>query len=252
MATSKIGRAWKREEQEREARRRWRCPDEEIVAAYIDSRLDEKAKSRVQSHLIDCDYCRQLVATTVKLERIDDLPEVPVGLVRRARAAGATRSKRWAWSWVPASGAALVAAGLMLVVWRAPKELELQKLPPPAAPAITKLETPALPPPLESLRKSENHEAALRVIVPEAGRVVSRQNLEFRWNAVPNALFYEVRLVTRDGDLIWEGSSGMTELAVPDSLVLKDGKYFLMVSATMENGKARKAKTVDFQVRNPR
>jgi len=253
MATGKIGKTWKRGGREGEPRRRWNCPGEEIVAAFIDSRLDEKVKSRVQSHLADCDYCRELVATTVKLQRIEASPEVPLGLARRAQVAGAAQSKGWAWSWAPATSAAmLVAAGLTLSVWRAPKELELQKWPAPAAPAIAKLETPAAPLSIEPVRKSKNYEAAPRVIVPGAGEVLSRKSLVFRWNAVPNALFYQVRLVTRDGDLIWERSSGTTELTVPDALVLKDGKYFLMVSAAMENGKARKAETVDFQVRNDR
>lgn len=253
MATGKIGKTWQREGRDREPRRRWNCPDEEVVAAFIDSRLDEKVKSRVQSHLVACDYCRELVAATVRLQRIETSPEVPLGLARRARAAGAAQSRGWAWNWAPATSAAmLVAAALTLAVWRPPKELELQKWPAPAAPAIAKLEIPAPPLSIEPVRKSKNYEAAPRVIVPGAGGVQSRKGLAFRWNAVPNALFYQVRLVTRDGDLIWEGSSGTTELTVPDSLVLKDGKYFLMVSAAMENGKARKAETVEFQVRNDR
>jgi hypothetical protein len=247
---SKFEKIW-----ERRPRRRWSCPDEETISAYIDRTLDDNRSKRVVSHLVDCTYCRELVATTVKLQRVEDLPEVPAGLMRRALAAGETQSRRWVWRWAPVSSAAaaLVCAGLIVAVWRAPQELVIHKRPAPTAPAIMKFEGPKAgeAPQSGRERKPSSYETEPTMITPQQGQLVSRSHLKFRWNAVPNAAYYQVRLVTAEGDLVWEGSSGTRELGVPDSLVLNGGKYFVLVSAAMNNGRMHKASPVEFQVANP-
>src|SRR6478736_6269232 len=181
---SKFEKIW-----ESRPRRRWSCPDEETISAYIDRTLDDNRSKPVVSHLVDCTYCRELVATTVKLQSVEDLPEVPAGLMRRALAAGETQSRRWVWRWAPASSAAaaLVCAVLIVAVWRAPQELVIHKRPAPTAPAITKFEGPKTgeAPQNGRERKPSSHETEPTMITPQQGQLVSRNHLKFRWNAVP-------------------------------------------------------------------
>lgn len=244
---------------ELEARRRWSCPGEAAIGAYIDGALDEQASGRVANHLSDCAYCRKLVAATVKSQRAENVPEVPANLMRRAREAGQEQGKRqvwWqsAWRWAPASSAAaaLVCAGLIITLWRAPQDVGIPKQAAPTGPAISKVEEtrPAEAAPSEQERKPRHYEAAPTVIAPQGGQVVSRKGLRFSWNPVPGAISYEVRVVTSEGDLVWEGRSEGTEMRVPDGLTLSSGKYFVMTSATLDSGRTRTASPVEFQVAN--
>ena len=242
---------------ELQARRRWNCPDEATIGAYIDGALDEQASGRLGNHLSDCTHCRELVAATVKLQRVENLPEVPANLMRKAREAGQAELRVWwqnGWRWAPASSAAaaLVCAGLIISVWRAPQDVALPKRAAPAGPAITKFEEtrPDRAMPSEQERNPKHSEAAPTMIAPQEGQVVARKDLRFSWNAVPEAISYEVRVVTLEGDLVWEESCRGTEVRVPDRLALSSGKYFVMVSATMGSGRMRKASPVEFEVAN--
>src|SRR5438309_10972841 len=67
----------------RSARRGWRCPDDAMVAAYLDGVVDTAAERRIQSHLAGCEYCRSLVADVVTMQRFD-APFPPLGLEQRA------------------------------------------------------------------------------------------------------------------------------------------------------------------------
>ena len=44
------------------------CPDEEQLAAFIDARLDERARLEVIEHLADCGECRDIVMTANEYE----------------------------------------------------------------------------------------------------------------------------------------------------------------------------------------
>jgi hypothetical protein len=72
--------------------------------------------------------------------------------------------------------------------------------------------------------------------------------MEFRWSSVPTALYYEVRVVTAEGELVWQIDTAKNQTAAPDGLVLHSGKYFVLVSAVMENGRTRKSSPMRFHV----
>jgi hypothetical protein len=70
--------------------------------------------------------------------------------------------------------------------------------------------------------------------------------LEIRWHEVPDALYYQVRLVTPEGDLVWQGDATEAHIALPERLALEHGKYFVLLSAVMDSGRSRKAPSVGF------
>jgi len=89
---------------------------------------------------------------------------------------------------------------------------------------------------------------------PSPDSVVSAKRLEIRWNKVPHVLYYQFRLVTPEGDLVWQGDLIEAHIVLPESLPLKRGRYFVLASAVMDNGRLRKAPPVEFgidQVRLP-
>src|SRR5215467_13342409 len=64
--------------------RRWNCPDDHTIAAYVDGRLGDK-KARLEAHLSKCERCRSAVAGVVRMQRgLDQLPDPPLEVVQRA------------------------------------------------------------------------------------------------------------------------------------------------------------------------
>src|SRR5712692_5177326 len=94
--------------------RRWRCPSEETLAAFTERRLVDRAAERVQAHLADCEYCLGQVSFLLESED-RELPEVPAGLLVKAREA-ATRKEPyryplWRWGTMAATVGFVALAG---------------------------------------------------------------------------------------------------------------------------------------------
>jgi hypothetical protein len=87
------------------------------------------------------------------------------------------------------------------------------------------------------------------LISPRNGAVVRREDLEFRWRPVSDAIFYEVRVMSAEGDLVFEGQSETTRLKVGSTAPLVPGtKYFVVARAHLRQGKAAKSSLVSFRL----
>jgi hypothetical protein len=100
----------------------------------------------------------------------------------------------------------------------------------------------------ETIRKLKSLEYSPSILSPHPGSTVPREQLEFRWNAVRGSIYYHIRVLTPDGDLVWEGDSTATQTKFPSRMILRSGKYFVLVSALLKNGRAAKSSPVEFQV----
>ena len=240
----------RREGQER-LKRRWNCPNEGMLAAYADNGLGDAARERLQTHLAVCEHCRALVASVVKLRRVTELPAVPSALVERARFLVPPPHKPWAWGWETVATAGTLACAVIAVTLLRPQQtLTIPEWPAPAAPTVSKDKpsVPAKTPEHETVRKLKSPEYLPTILFPQADKVIARERLEFRWNQVPDSLYYQVRVLSSEGDLIWEGDSPTTRIELPNQLTLHAGKYFVLVSAVMRNGRTRKSNPVGFKV----
>src|SRR5258705_13615115 len=94
--------------------RGWKCPSNEIIASYLDAAVDSTKRSRLESHLADCEYCRTLVAELAKVQRDREIPSLPPGLMQRAVAFVPAKSTRMHWGWLPA--AAMAGTGFLVIV----------------------------------------------------------------------------------------------------------------------------------------
>jgi anti-sigma factor RsiW len=63
--------------------RRWTCPNDHTIAAYVDNALPKNRKARAESHLSRCERCRLIVADLVTLQREVELPVPPVEVTPR-------------------------------------------------------------------------------------------------------------------------------------------------------------------------
>jgi len=234
--------------------RGWNCPKDEAIAAYVDGSVDASARSRIESHLADCGYCRGLVADVVRVKESDS-PAIPVQLKQRAVALAAPRSRRLQWILWPAAaaGAAFV---LIVALWfRGPQQVSVPTATlSPAAPAPTVIAKSEPAPTLRRPNGQVERKLAPRghlplLIFPQQDKVVGREQLEFKWKAIPRSRYYEIRVVTSEGDLVWSGQSEQVDLKLPSDLKLKDGAYFVWILAYMDDGRVQNSGPVRFQIR---
>jgi hypothetical protein len=78
---------------------------------------------------------------------------------------------------------------------------------------------------------------------------VPGEGLEIRWRGVPGALAYDVRLVTSEGSLVWEGRTEATAVPLPEDVHLEPGRrYYVWVSAHLSEGRTLKSDAFGFSV----
>ena len=212
----------------RSAERGWWCPDDQILAAYADTRLEGAARGRLEKHLASCEFCRGQVAAMAKLAE-EPLPDVAPGLIARAESLRAPR-RAPNWRWAAAAGAVACLALVMTPL------LRRSEAPP-------KIEEPRV------VRQAPSAAIRPELQFPLDGAEVAGQNLELRWRGMEGALFYEVRILTADGDEVWKGRSDGTSVRVPDDAALAAGqKYYVWVSALLPDGKSAKSAATAFTV----
>ena len=232
--------------------RAWNCPKDEAIAAYVDGNVDANERSRVESHLAGCAHCRGLVADVVRMKESDS-PAIPLQLKQKAVTLATPRSRRLQWILWPAVAAG-AACALIIGLWiRSPQQVNLPSTTPAAtAPTvIAKSEpAPALSHPSGEVERNITASSHLPVLIfPQENNVLTPQRLEFKWKAIPQSRYYEIRVVTADGDLVWSAQSENLNLKPPRDLKLKDGAYFVWISAFVESGPVQKSAPVRFVVK---
>jgi hypothetical protein len=232
-------------------RRGWKCPSDEMIASYLDAAVDSSSRSRLESHLADCEYCRALVAELAKVQPDDEMPSLPQGLLQRAVALVPPRSTPLRWLWAPAW--VMVGTAILLitvVVLRSPEPLRIPSMSGPAAPVIAKSEpVPTLHAPVRGMvRKPPSADLVLSVVSPQPGSIVARERLKFEWKSVPHSRYYQVHVATSEGDPVWEGQSEGSTLRPPDDIAFNDGPYFVWITAYLEDGREAKSAPIKFSL----
>jgi len=204
-----------------------RCPDEIRLAAFVDGGLEPRDRARVERHLIGCDHCLGQVSALVRLQDAD-LPEVDPELLRRARAIPPTRTRS---HWIPAWGWAACGVTACLAI------------------SVTLWIRPPQPAQKDTVRTSYARGSALELVLPREGAVLKRNAIEFQWTTVDRALFYEVRVLTADGDLMWQTRAEGPQTRPPADAAFRTGEHYVVfVSAWLPEGKAEKSSAVGFRV----
>ena len=235
--------------------RGWRCPSDEMIASYLDASVDSPSRSLLESHLADCEYCRTLIAELAKVQRDRELASLPPGLMQRAVAFVPSKSTRMHWGWLPAAAMAGTAfLVIVAIVLPSPKLLLIPSRSTPAAPVIAKSEpTPTLSALRhEVVRKRTSPDLLPSVVSPQRNSSVVRERLGFQWKTVPHARYYQIHVVTSEGDLVWEGQSEASILRPPADLRLNDGSYFVWITAYLESGREAKSAPVKFSLASSR
>jgi hypothetical protein len=232
--------------------RRWICPDDQTIAAYVDDALSQTRKARVKLHLSKCERCRLIVADVVKLQREVELSIPPSEIARKTAQFAPTVSAPFRWIWAPAAAVALIFLITVTInLLREPQKLLVASPPPPSAPMIAKAEplTSRNIPQHEILRKPQLSEALPVILSPRRDSAVVREHLEFNWTPVSRSRYYKISIVTSDGDLLWESQTEKSVFHLPSSVLLKRGAYFVWITAYLADGQVAKSSPVRFVVK---
>jgi hypothetical protein len=254
-------------------RRGWRCPDEVQLASYVDHRLESSAHESIAKHLATCDFCLGQVTFLLRVQDWPDPDEVPVDVLRRARNLVPRQSGRtttWGWRWVAAS--ATVAGVVLLVVFVAFRSPTKPPVNPRSEPLIAQHQPDILPlgqtspsvarpaqgpsvtkprsfEPATPVIRGGNQDLLPRIVFPRNGATLRRGELDFRWQPVADTSFYDLRLVTADGELVKEAKTEDTHLQIADDVQLvPGGKYFVSIRAHVRGGKTVKSSIVSFRI----
>jgi hypothetical protein len=233
-------------------RRKWICPGDPTIAAYVDGMLGKLGTRWIEFHLSSCRRCRLLLADVVKVQREADISLPPVELMQRAISLAKRRPAPRRWVWVPATAtAAIVLFAMATMVLQRPKELTLLSPRAPSAPLIAKSETAVAPRATipEIVRKPRTAELTPSMLWPLPGSVVATNQLHFSWKPLSHARDYAVRVVTSDGDLVWEGQTERSSLQFPPDVRLAEGSYFVWITANLADGRTAKSPPVRFLVK---
>ena len=253
------------------------CPDEIQLAAFVAKRLDKSAHETVEFHLADCDFCLSQIAFLTQPVNDEKTDQVSFPLLARARDIRRKKpdaTSNWGWRW--AAPVAAVACLILLVVVmvgplrnreansRGSGPLIAQRTeplpttssevtsPPPAVrsePAPQRQAPKPKSEKTEEVRRSSSQSVVPRLVSPQEGAVLERKDLELRWQAVPDAMFYEVRLMSTAGDVVFVEQTERTSLKPGTAASLAPGtKYFLVVSAHFRDGRTEKSEVIGFRI----
>jgi anti-sigma factor ChrR (cupin superfamily) len=192
------------------------CPDELVIADFVDGRMTADQRAPVVTHLLTCARCRSFVKATGRL----------VAETAEAAQPSARRWRRWS---VPVGLAAAAALVLLLV----PRNGDDGSTPDMREPTVTSTIAPV-------------------PIVPPPGASVARVD-RMVWSSVPGAERYRLRLYDGEGSVLWSVETADTSTALPDSVRLTPRvPYFWRVEAQAEWMRWAASDLVSFWLAGPR
>ena len=97
-------------------------------------------------------------------------------------------------------------------------------------------------------RSAHSESVIPELLSPQEGTTLANGQSEFRWTKVRRALFYEVEVLTPDGNIAWTGRTQGTQVSLARQATLKEGKFFVWVRAHLVDGKTSKSRAVSFQI----
>jgi hypothetical protein len=103
------------------------------------------------------------------------------------------------------------------------------------------------------VRSKTGQLVAPEVLSPQEGSIVGREQIDFRWREVAGAIYYDIQLVTAEGDVLWQGRTEETGAKVPGTVRIAPGQdVYVWVRAHVLDGKTLKSNPVGFTLETSR
>lgn len=213
------------------------CPADEQVASYMEGGLSERDHREFETHLTDCAWCLErvgILGRALEHEAKAAVPDLALARARRMAGEAPEPGSRWrsAPGWV---AAALVVLAIGLV---ARNQL-------PTGPEPAPLTQPEA---VRTIRSIDSEAMGPGLLKPGEGIQVTHSNGAFNWTPVTDSLYYQVRIVTVEGDLLWQERVNETHWQLPSELPLTSGlEYFVRVDAHLSETRSLNSDYILFQ-----
>lgn len=234
--------------------RRGRCPSEQTIAAYADQQLIASERYVIEKHLSNCDRCLQQVGF---LARTDGASyDVPAALLQTALNRTSRQNapgSSFLTSWIPAFAVALVVFAIFLS-WRFRGERLPSNSPDPQVIARQTPVPPANQKPQhapQNLVRGPQENTASPLLSPLPKQRIAAANLEFRWQSQQQVTFYELRLASDSGEVVWEGraDAAATSIRPPARIHLQRGRtYYVWLRVHLASGAVQQFSPVEFEL----
>jgi len=217
------------------------CPEDQQIAEYFDGVLPAGEREAVERHLADCRFCLARVGMLQRLELDSTARRIPEDVLTTAKTLQHEPPRRAGVAPFWAAAAALVIALGALYQLFPLKQLGQGALP------RTHLDEPS-----SSVGETRNIDPGAhgpRFLSPQQGETLAVGHKRFSWTPVANSLYYQVRIVSDAGDLLWQERVDDTEWRLPGGLNLSPGvEYFVRVDAYLTDAKALQSDYVLFRL----
>ncbi len=224
------------------------CPDDHEIAAGVAGQLPAQARDQFQRHVADCDFCIHQVGLLSRLHEVEPDQRVSEFFLAQARRMGGSNTRptiRYAPRWAVA--AVVVLAVTFAMNWDSLTSPDLE-----ATDVGSQVPASRYIDPRQS-RNLNSRLGAPQILTPANGAAIDLGSLVFQWSEVPDSLYYDVRVVTDEGDLVWQERVEDTELGLPEHLQLKTGsEYFVRVDAYLAAAMSISSRHVRFTVKEQR
>jgi hypothetical protein len=232
--------------------RRGRCPSEQTIAAYADQRLIASERYVIERHLSNCDRCLQQVGFLARTDAAwHDVPAALLQTALNRTSRQNTPGGRFLTPWIPAFAAALFVFAIFLS-WSFLGERPLSNLPDPQViarqtPVPTANQKPPHAP--QNLVRGPQENTASPLLSPLPKQRIAAANLEFRWQSQPQVTFYELRLASDSGEVVWEGraDAAVTSIRPPARIHLQVLRtYYAWLRVHLVSGAVQQFAPVEF------
>ena len=236
---------------------------DEVFEEYARGTLGDETRDAFETHYFACDACFQKVRTSLALRaELAALPEAEP-------APGPAPRRSW-WLMVAPVAATAVVVIAAALWFRNPALPASPAIVADAPPATASVAAPAMPtladisaghsaaPPAapaagslarEAVRNTPPAASALMLLSPSDNQMLPLERLELSWRHVPGVVYYDLQIVTEEGNVVWSGRADGTSTTLPAGHGLQAGqKYFVWVRAHLSGGGTVKSPAVPFRV----
>jgi hypothetical protein len=224
-----------------------KCPGDQLLAAYADQQLVGDERHEVEKHLVGCDKCLRQLGSLVQSQDLQT-ERTPDHLLRAARQVAKPSGKGGsAWRWIPIPLVAMLAFVAFTIV-------RYSRIPPAQNHSLAVQEAKSSPAALPNAPTNERDvrgagSASRMILSPKPNERISPASPQFSWQRQPDAEYYDVQLMTENGDLVWQSRADSTSVNLPRSVHLIAGRtYFLLVRTHARHSGITESAPVQFTV----
>ena len=228
-----------------------KCPTEQQLAEYADQQSIGADRHVIELHLVGCDRCLRQVGFLVR-NSAAERPKVPEELIQRARRLGGRKPRGlvFPWGWATVATGALTGLLVIFMIGGRPGQQVAPTQVQGNSAAILQPTTPVAPSRAGEASAERGTSAGTPrqlLLFPEAGQTVAAEDLMFRWKGAANAIFYELQVLSDDGDVIWETHTKSSSAKLPANVhLLKSHTYYVRLRIHGSQDRVEDSKTVPF------